>query len=508
MLTNSGNFGDLGWGWKSLNPVNVVKKTVIAPTKFLAKKTLVEPAKIVGKSAVGVAKNTAAVGTNVAQGKFKAAAKSAGRVALAPGKLAYDTTKHAAKTGVAVSKAVTDIALAPLRGKLNTLKTRRAKKLAWDRRKSTAPTTAESAQARKDVKAMLSSKGPHGKMMAWLAGGPMFAGELGVVGYDDAAIAAIATALTATAVKIIQDAAKSKFAPADAAKEGAAAGAGVAVTAALAPVEKYTAAAKAFVEPEAEAAAPVTQEEVAAEPEVAAEEETVAAETEEMEGALASAGLLGGFLSATEDALAPATMEERTAKRIASAAQRMVCGMSAPALNAIGGLNAINAARTLCQAVAAGDEATVRAALPAVVQIAARASNAFAVRSMQMGMRKEGGLPNEGFGDAMLGALRGRKARRPLSAFDTCVRFQMNELEASRSDAEYACQDELRGMNLDEIGALAAFDGADFGGLSFALAGVTPDDLAASSDAANISMIMLGSTALIAALGFYLALKE
>jgi hypothetical protein len=63
-------------------------------------------------------------------------------------------------------------------------------------------------------------------------------------------------------------------------------------------------------------------------------------------------------------------------------------------------------------------------------------------------------------------------------------------------------------MNLDEIGALAAFDGADFGGLSFALAGVTPDDLAASSDAANISMIMLGSTALIAALGFYLALKE
>jgi hypothetical protein len=525
MLTNDADLGDFGFGFRSIGRglKKGFKATVVNPTKFVVKKTVVEPGKIVGKSAVGVTKSSVAVGTNVARGRFKEAGKAAVRVALAPGKLAVDTTKHAAGTAMQVSKAVTNLALKPVRAKLNTLKGRRARKLAWDNRQSTVPNSAESAQARKDVKAMLSRKGPHGKMLAWLAGGPMLAGQLGVVGYDDAAIAAVATALVATAAKIIQDAAKSKFAPADAARSGASAGL---VTAAqtIAPTEAVVAPA-APVE-EIPAAAPVTQDEVAVEPAAQAEEQATEAETEALEGGLRGAGMFGGFAGATDDALAPATMEETTARRIASAAQRMVCMMSAPALAAIGGLEAVNAAGTLCRAVAAGDEAAVRMVLPVVVQIAARASNEMAARTMPIGVRQSGYQPNDGFGaahskskqdafracvkfqineldaspsdaryacqDELQGAgLGASHSAAKQAAFRNCVKFQINELEASPSDARYACQDELQGMDPSEIGMLAAFDGADPEQLAFALSGVGPEDLAAASDAAAISTLSL-----------------
>jgi hypothetical protein len=470
MLTNTAG---LGWGWKSLNPVKVIKKTVVAPTKFLTKKavdsskwavkrTIVQPTQMVAKSAVGVTKASVGVATKLAKGDVTGAAKSAVAVAKAPAQLAYDTTKHAAGTVTQASKAAMDFVLAPLRSKLGTFKMRRATKIAMDRRGSNAPTAAEKAQARKDVKSYLSAKGPHGKMLAWLAGGPMFAGELGVVGYDDAAIAAIATALTATAVKIISDAAKSKFAPAAAVKQGAAAGTAVAAQAAQEKVAQYL---PPVAEEEAAPAEPVTQEEVAAEPAAEAEEEATATDTEAMEGALAGLGMLAGFAGVAEEAVAPASMTETTAKRIAGAAQRMVCGMSAPALNAIGGLEAVNAAGTLCRAAAAGDEAAVRAVLPSVVQIASRAASTFATTALNMGVRNEGGLPNDGFGGS---------------------------LAADPSD----------------MGALLAFDGADPEGLAYGLAGVTPDDLAAEASATEVPVLALLPAVALAAVGFWMAFRK
>jgi hypothetical protein len=511
MLTNNANlgtFGDLGWGWKSLNPVNVIKKTVIAPTKFITKKSvdvgkfavkrgIIAPTKLVGKSVVGTTKASFAVGKNLAKGNVKGAFKAAIQVVRAPGQLAYDSAKQAGGTVVAASKAVTDFALAPLRSRLGTLKSRRAKKLAWDKRQSTTPTAAESAQARKDVKSMLSSKGPHGKMLSWLAGGPMLAGELGVVGYDDAAIAAIATALTGVAVKIINDAVKSKFAPVDAAKAGATS---LTTSATQAAATATTNAAQKYLPPAEEPAAkPVTQEDVAAEPAAQAEEAAIEEDTAAMEGALANLGMLSGFAGVAEEAVAPASMTETTAKRIASAAQRMVCGMSAPALNAIGGLEAINAAGTLCRAAAVGDEAAVRAVLPSVVQIAARASTDFASRATSMGIRNEGGLPNDGFGAASAS----KKA-----AYRACVKFQIDELEASPSDARYECQGELQGVDASEIGMLAAFDGADPEGLAYGLAGVTPDDLAAVSTAQSVSLLALLPMSAVVAAGLWLAFRK
>jgi hypothetical protein len=464
----------------------------VNPTKFVVKKTLVDPTKIVAKSAYRAGAGTVSATGKLVKGDVTGAAKSFVKAGLEPVRGGAQLTKHAAKTGLQVTKAVTDLALRPLRGKLNTLKDRRAKKLAWDKRRSTLPTVAERAQARKDVKGMLASKGPHGKMMAWLAGGPMFAGELGVVGYDDAALAAIATALTASAVKIIQDAAKSKFAPADAAKAGAAAG----LTTAAEQIAPETTAFVREVQK-------TTPEEVAQETVTQAEEAATEAATEEVEEALEGAGFFGGFREAADVALAPATMTENVARRIAGAAQRMVCGMSAPALAAIGGLEAINVAGTLCRAITVGDETAVRAVLPSVVQIAARAANDMAARTLPIGIRASGGLPNDGFGAAR----RAKKGRRAATPFDTCVRFQMNEFGAGRSDAEYACQDYARGLSGSEIGMLAALDGADLEGLAFGLAGVGSDDLAAASAAASMPVLALAPAGIAVLAGLWMAFR-
>ena len=385
---------------------------------------------------------------------------------------------------------------------------------------------AEKAQARKDVKAMLSRKGPHGKMLSWLAGPDYSYGGFGVVGYDDAAIAAVATALTGTLIKIVSDAAKSKFAPVDAAKAGLKAGATTALvqvvpekyqeayrqaqvvpTAAAPTVVAPTAvapAAETLVTPEEAPAAPVEPEEVAAEPVVEAQEAATEAETEAIEGALADEGLLGGFMEAVPEAAVPEAMELTTARKISIAAQRMVCQMSAPAIAAIGGPAAVNVAGTFCRALRSGDEATVRATLPTVVEIAAAASASLATRSLDTRLRAYGALPNEGFGAARRG---GKKARKT-TPFQSCVKFQMDEMGASRSDAEYACQGVLQGVNGDDIGMLAAFSGADPEGLSFGLAEVRPEDLRAAENAEKISTCSLLPMAFLVGAGFWMMTRE
>jgi hypothetical protein len=473
MITNDADLDlegtELGWGWNPFKAVKKAAKGVASVGKGVAK---------------GVAKGAGKVATTTAKtaytgGKFglKTAYKG-GKLAT---KTAYKGGKFAVKQAMRIPKALADLALWPVRSQLSKLKSRRASLLAVQNRGTKTPTMAEKAQARKDVKSMLSAKGPHGKMLAYLAGGEsLFAGELGVVGYDDAALAAISTALLSTAVKIVRDAASSKFAPVDALKAGLKTGgstgfekltdtsagqktaaayraletrAGTAATAA----DEYATRAAAFV-PEEEAAEPVTPDEVAAEPIIEAEEEALDAETEEFAGALAGAGLLGGFMEAAPAAAVPEAMPQKTARRIALASQQLLCRMSRPALVAIGGIHAPQIASALCQGMATGDDATVRAALPGAVQIAARISADIASQAVTRG------LPNDGFGG--IGTA---------------------------------------GDDLREIGMLAAFDGADPEGLAYGLAGVGVSELRAASTGSALVPVAAG---LITAVGLWFAWKK
>jgi len=483
---------ELGFGFKSFvkkvggAAKGVVKTTVVAPTKFAVKKTLVEPTKIVAKSTGRMVTGTAQAAGKLAKGDVTGAGKSFVKASLEPVRGGAELTTHAAKTAYQASKAVTDLALKPIRSRLGTLKDRRAKLLAWNRRQSKVPTTAEKAQARKDVKAHLSSKGPHGKMLSWLAG-PTFAGELGVVGYDDAALAAIATALAASLAKIVNDAAKSKFAPADAAKAGASAGAAAAVQQDTAAGQTYRTVKEVQDEVKAEAAEPVTQEEVAAEPAAEAEEAATDEETSNVEGALYGFGMLDGFRGVAEEAAAPAAMTENTAKQVGSAAQRIVCGMSAAALNAIGGVSAVKVAGSLCQAVSTGDDATVRRLLPSAVQIASRATNVFAADAYRRGYMNEGGMPASGFG----GPLEDLKRRRGKKG----AMKRYLELEG------------FRGVTADDLGRVAAFSGADPESLAFGLAGVDAADLRAAQDSATGSNLVLAPALIAVAAGLWMAFR-
>lgn len=181
MLAAQGS-DDLGF---SFNPIKAVKKV----------------GKAVGKGAVAVGKG-AAKGA-VATTKF--AAKNAGtiaKVAVAP----------AAYLAVQSTKLVGNIALAPVKSKIRSLTTRRARKLAWDRRKSKTPTVAENQEARNWTKASLSSKGPHGKLLATLAGAPVLSAiHLGVA---PALTAAAVPVLLAIVNQLLQQANKSGAAPA------------------------------------------------------------------------------------------------------------------------------------------------------------------------------------------------------------------------------------------------------------------------------------------------------
>jgi hypothetical protein len=502
MLTNSANLmgaGELGWGFKSLakgiakGATSVVKKTVVAPTKlavksstWVAKKTFVEPTKIVAKSAGRMATGTAVATGKFVRGDVTGAGKAFVKAGLEPVRGGAELTKQAGKTAYQASKAVTDLALKPIRSRLGTLKDRRAKLLAWNKRRSRMPTTVEKAQARKDVKSMLASKGPHGKMLSWLAG-PTFAGELGVVGYDDAALAAIATALTASLVKIINDAAKSKFAPADAAKAGTAAGLTTAAQA-ISP----TAPPPAAEEP---AAAPATEEEVAAEPAAEAEEAATEEDTSNVEGVLQGLGWFDGFRGVVEEAAAPAAMDESTAKKVGSAAQRIICGMSAPALNAIGGVSAVRVAGSLCAAVSAGDDASVRRLLPAAVQIAARATNTFAAESLRV---NAGGMPAAGFGDDGY-----EEAPEPYSE----EWYRQRKARQGKKVRRYTPPEELEGITADELGMVAAFAGADPESLAFGLAGVDAADLRAAQDSASGSNLVLLPAILAVAAGLWMGFR-
>lgn len=130
--------------------------------------------------------------------------KKVAKVAFAPALLAVQAAKFA-----------TDIALKPVRSRIETLKARRARKIAWDRRRSKQPTPAERAEARAWVKAEFKRKGPHGHILAALAGAEPETAPLGsTLGALPAAVVAAIPALLVLANTIINAAAKSGAAPA------------------------------------------------------------------------------------------------------------------------------------------------------------------------------------------------------------------------------------------------------------------------------------------------------
>jgi hypothetical protein len=104
--------------------------------------------------------------------------------ASGPGGFGISITKIAkkgaglAKKGVKVAaapiyygpKLALDLALKPVRSRVNSLVSSRARKLSWTRRKSLQPTKVEVGEARAWVKQRFRAKGPHGMLLATLTG--------------------------------------------------------------------------------------------------------------------------------------------------------------------------------------------------------------------------------------------------------------------------------------------------------------------------------------------------
>lgn len=129
------------------------------------------------------------------------------------GKGVLKVAKVAAMPVAFVSVAAFKLATKPIRSKLSTLKKRRALKLAWDRRRSTTPTPAENAEARTWAKASLRRKGPHGVILATLAGDDALFGD--ALGIAPAAIVAAAPVLLKVLDLAMKSFAKEGSAPAD-----------------------------------------------------------------------------------------------------------------------------------------------------------------------------------------------------------------------------------------------------------------------------------------------------
>lgn len=97
--------------------------------------------------------------------------KKTGKIAVKVGKLHLKLALLPATLLIKyVASPALKLALTPLRNSINTIVSRRAKKLAWSNRKSSAPTPAETLEAKKWTQTRLKSKGPHGRLIAAAAG--------------------------------------------------------------------------------------------------------------------------------------------------------------------------------------------------------------------------------------------------------------------------------------------------------------------------------------------------
>lgn len=164
---------------------------------------------------------------------------------------AANAVGHAIKTGVIkpfewVASKVT----APIRDRVHKLRDRRAKKIAWDSRKSTTPTPAEQAQAKAWTKAHLKKQGPHGEVLQLFAG--VDPGFLGIAGFGAAQlgdpvtlsiIAASIPVFMALMNSVLKKANASGEAPANPAAGGGAAAPAAPGTVDLTPAQDAAAAA-------------------------------------------------------------------------------------------------------------------------------------------------------------------------------------------------------------------------------------------------------------------------
>lgn len=166
---------------------------------------------------------------------------------ISTAKGAAEAVGHAIKTGIIKPfEWVASKATAPIRNRVHQLRDRRARKLAWDNRKSTTPTPAENAQAKSWTKSHLKQQGPHGEILQLFAGSsPML---LGAATLGDpvtlSLIAASIPVFMALMNKVLHKADASGQAPADPTKGGAAASAPAAPgTVDLTPAQDAAAAA-------------------------------------------------------------------------------------------------------------------------------------------------------------------------------------------------------------------------------------------------------------------------
>src|SRR5574342_18133 len=130
-------------------------------------------------------------------GKGIAKGVSAGAKGVAKGTVAV--AKTVTKPIVAVYEFAFNKVTAPLRSRVNSLKSGRARKLAQQRRGSNIPTVAENAEAKAWTKAKLKSSGPQGYLLALFAGAEDFSvNGLGMatnLGFEPATMTLIAASV-------------------------------------------------------------------------------------------------------------------------------------------------------------------------------------------------------------------------------------------------------------------------------------------------------------------------
>lgn len=325
MLMDQAGFGNLGFGLKKIGRgLKKVGKVAVKPVTVTAK-----AGKAVGK---GVAKGGKAVGKGAVKG-----------------------VKAVGKGVKAISKASFRLITKPLRSRVDKLTNRRAAKIAWDRRQSKQPNAQEKAEARQWAKNEFRKKGPHGKLIAALAGCPTAQRELGSIelGVDPAtmtAVAGVIGALTAMAQVMLTSTAKSGEAPVDPT---------TAPPTAIEPTE---------IEPEAAVDEEMPQEQE----QVEAEEGASDAEDQMLEGA----GLLAASPEALKATAAPAAMSPKVATKAAKGANKVLHRTALRDIAGIGGPTAVRVAQVWRMAVRRKDFRTMRSTLPAATAVAAKVTAA------------------------------------------------------------------------------------------------------------------------------------
>ncbi len=114
------------------------------------------------------------------------------------------TVGHVVKVGlIKPAEWLAHAAMTPVRNRVHKLRSRRAVKLAWDRRKSKTPTPAEQSEASAWTKDHLKHEGPHGRVLALFAGAAPANFGASYSGLGDPATASVVAASVPVLVALI-----------------------------------------------------------------------------------------------------------------------------------------------------------------------------------------------------------------------------------------------------------------------------------------------------------------